>query len=372
MTRFEVRAERATGGITVRLAPGDPQSVTMRFFDADGTDLDAGTQRKIERNYYRQDFRRAFAAEIGDIGFAPRALEYYTAALIRSVDVEAIRSADFQLVVDYAFGSTSVVMPSVLAKLGAEVLSVNPYASTAGAANFDPSVHTARVAQLVRTANANLGAVIDPDGEHIFLVDDEGHVLSHDDALLVLVTLVASLEEHARIALPVAVSRAVERAAAEHGAEIVWTKLSAASLMDTAAEDNISLAASQEGGFIFPDFLPAFDATVTLVNLLALLARSGVRLSKLVNALPRIHIAHESVVTPWEEKGSIMRVLVERLKDRELVLVDGVKILQENGWALVLPDPDEPVTHVWAEGSSDAEARSLAQEYARRLRQMLR
>ncbi|HVL26829.1 MAG TPA: hypothetical protein VM390_01685, partial [Acidimicrobiales bacterium] len=62
----------------------------------------------------------------------------------------------------------------------------------------------------------------------------------------------------------------------------------------------------------------------------------------------------------------------ERMKDRELVLVDGVKVLHDDGWALVLPDPDEPVTHVWAEGSSESEARNLAQQYARRIRQMLR
>ena len=77
-------------------------------------------------------------------------------------------------------------------------------------------------------------------------------------------------------------------------------------------------------------------------------------------------------MTPWEHKGLVMRSLVERSKDRELVLVDGVKVMHEAGWALVLPDPDEPVTHVWAEGQSDAEAVRLAQEYARRIRQILR
>ena len=372
VTRFQVRAERARGGISVRLAPGDPQSVTIRFFDADGTDLDGADQRKIERYFYRQDFRRAYAAEIGDLGFAPRALEHYTAALVRSVDVEAVRGAGFRVVVDYAYGSTSVLMPSVLAKLGADVLAVNPYASTAGAASFDPAVHANRVAQLVRTSNAHLGAVIDPDGEHIVLVDDEGHVLGHDQALLTLVALVASQNEKARIALPVAVSQAVEKTAAEYGAEIVWTKLSAANLMDIAAGGDVTFAASQDGGFIFPEFLPAFDATAALVKTLEMLARSGQRLSKLVSALPRVYIAHETVVTPWEEKGAVMRLLVERTKDRDTVLVDGVKVLHDDGWALVLPDPDEPVTHVWAEASSDADARGLAQEYARRIRQMLR
>ena len=371
VTRFQVRSEHAQGGITVRLVPGDPQSVVIRFFDADGTDIDEAGQRKIERYFYRQDFRRAFAADIGDIGFPPRALEFYTAALMRSVDAAAIAAAGFQVVVDYGYGSTSFLMPNVLAKLGAEVLGVNPYASTAGASAFSGRVHAVRVAELVRTANAHLGAVIDPDGEHITLVDDEGHVLTDDEALMALLTLVTSQHEHAHVAVPVSVSMGAERIAAEAGATITWTKLSAADLMDHAASGRFAFAASQDGGFIFPEFLPAYDATAALVTTLEMLARSGLRLSKVVSGLPRVSVAHESVVTPWEQKGLVMRSVVEQAKGRDLVLVDGVKILHDGSWALIVPDPEEPVTHVWAESSSEAEARALAQEYARRIRHIL-
>jgi mannose-1-phosphate guanylyltransferase/phosphomannomutase len=88
--------------------------------------------------------------------------------------------------------------------------------------------------------------------------------------------------------------------------------------------------------------------------------------------LPQVHMAHETVVTPWEQKGLVMRSLVELSKDRQLELIDGVKVIRDDGWVLALPDPEEPVTHIWSEGADDAVARSLAQEYARRIRQMLR
>jgi mannose-1-phosphate guanylyltransferase/phosphomannomutase len=141
--------------------------------------------------------------------------------------------------------------------------------------------------------------------------------------------------------------------------------------MDAAQEPGVFFAASPEGGFIFPEFLPAFDAAATFVKTLELLAHTGRPLSKVVASLPRTHITHETIVTPWEQKGLVMRSLVEQAT-RELVLVDGVKVLHDNGWVLALPDPEEPVTHIWAEGDSDAEAARLAQEYARRIRQMVR
>ena len=59
-----------------------------------------------------------------------------------------------------------------------------------------------------------------------------------------------------------------------------------------------------------------------------------------------------------------MREMVERAKDCPTVLVDGVKIVYPDGWALVLPDPELAVTHVWAEAASDAEARRLVAIHA--------
>ena len=371
LTRFHVRSIRSEAGVSVRLDPGDPQSVVIRFFDTEGIDIPEATQRKIERLYHREEFRRAIAAEVGDIGFPARALEHYTDVMMSTVDHDAIRSVGFKVVLDYAYGTASFVMPNVLAKLGAEVLSVNPYASTSAAVAFDLDVHAKRVGELVRASGAHLGAVIHAGGERITIIDDAGQVLDDDTALFALLHLVCATNEHARVALPVSVGLGAQELAERFGAEIVWTKLSASHLMEVAAGEDITFAASQESGYIWPDFLPAYDAVATLVKLLAMLAETGLRLSKVVSQSPHAHIAHQAVATPWEHKGLVMRTMVERLKDHELVLIDGVKVIHDDGWALVLPDPDDPITHVWAEGSTAGEARSRAQEYARRIRQIL-
>jgi len=372
LTRFQVRNGASRGGITVRLAPGDPDSVEVRFFDADGRDIDEGTQRKIERLLGREDYRRAFAGDIGDIVFPPRSLEFYTAALEDSVDVERLQERAFKVVLDYSSGAASIVMPSVLAKLGAEVLAINPYASTPQGTTADAAQHHRRLSELVGASGSELGCVISPDGETITLIDDAGHVLSDTEALLALVCLVAESIDGARIALPVSVTEAAERLAVERGAEIVWTKRSDAHLMEVASEGKVSFAASAHGGFIWPDFLPAYDATATLAKLLDLLVASGRTLSSVVATLPRVHLAHETVPTPWERKGAVMRELVERESERDLLLVDGVKVLRADGWALVLPDPEEALTHVWAESDGENAARQLAQEYARAIRQAIR
>ncbi len=374
LTRFHVRGEPSGGGVTVRLAPNDPQSVVIRFFDASGIDINEAAQRKIERLFYREEFRRALAGEIGDISFPARLTEHYTSVLIDDVNLEEIRTAHMKVVLDYAFGAPSFLMPQVLAKLNADVLAVNPYANTRQAMSFDRWRHAGDVAELVRAAGAHLGAVFDPDGEHLTLVDDSGHVLTDDETLLALLQLVleTTAASGATVALPISASRAAQEMCRAAGATLIQTKLSTPHLMEVASQPGVDFAASQEGGFIFPHFLPAYDAVATFVKTLGLLAASGRRLSRVVTSLPRVHIAHESVVTPWDKKGSVMRKVVEQTKDHEQELIDGVKVIFDDGWALVLPDPEEPVTHVWAEAATDADARTRAQEYARRIRQMVR
>ena len=374
-TRFAVRRELSSGGVSVRLDPEDPQSVMIRFFDGNGIDLSEADQKKIERLYYREDFRRSLAGEIGDLRYPARTVELYTAELMATVDVEPVRAAGFKVVLDYAYGAASFVMPNVLAKLGADVLSVNPYASTRQALSFDRFEHARRVAELVRASGAQLGAVIDSDGEHLTLVDDDGHVLSDTEGLMAVLRLVLSQQRVGNsptVVLPVAVGREVEVMCADAGATLVWSKVSNAHVMELASGPAVDFAASGEGGYIFPAFLPAFDAVATLVQALALLAASGTRLSAVVAGLPKVRIVHETVVTPWDHKGLVMRTILEHSADHDVVLVDGVKVLYDDGWALVLPDPEEPITHVWAEGATEGEARSRAQEYGRRIRNLVR
>ncbi|MBX3286192.1 MAG: mannose-1-phosphate guanyltransferase [Acidimicrobiales bacterium] len=372
VTRFLTRQPVAAGGVTIRLVDGDPQSVIVRFFDREGIDITTDAQRKIERLFAREDFRRVLAGEIGDIGFPPRAIEHYTEALGETVDLAAVRGAAFKLVVDYGYGSSAFVMPNVLAKLSADVLGVNPYASTRQRIGADQAEAEAQVSRLVQASGAQLGALIDADGEHLRLVDDEGVVLSHDESRLAFVSLVAGHLLGDRIALPVNVSSQAERLVEPYGVRIQHTKTSTAALMAAASETGCGFAASGDGGFILPGFLPAFDAGAALVKLLELLARADTTLSAVRQSLPRVHQAHETVVTPWEQKGLVMRTLVELSKDRRLELIDGVKVFHDDGWVLALPDPDEPVTHIWAEGADHNAARALAQEYVRRIRQTLR
>ena len=372
VTRFVTRRPAIAGAVALRLDRHDPNRIVIQFMDSDGADMSENGHRKIERIFNREDYRRVFPSEIGDIDYPPRALEHYATALESIVDLPAIREARPKVVVDYASGAVSFIMPNVLAKLGAEVLAINPFASTQGATDFDLETNAAVVSDLVRSSGAGLGVMFSPGGQLLNVVDDTGRLLDDTQLVLALIELRGPTLDGARVALPVSMSsKATELVEARNGS-VVLTQTSGAAIMSAASDPFICFAADNDGRFAVPGFMPAFDATATFVSLLDLLAGQDRRLSEVVDGLPEVFMVTREVVTPWEQKGAVMRVLVEQAKSREVDLVDGVRIHHPEGWALVLPDPDDPITRVTAEGVDQQAAERLADEYVRRIEQLVR
>ncbi len=356
VNRFTIRAERASGGVDIRVSAFDPQSVEMYFFDEEGIDISVGMQRNIEKYFYQANFRRAFHNEIGAISYPPHHLEYYVNALMKQVDVELIKQKRFKVVADYAFGSAAAILPGIFGKLGCEVMGLNAYADETRATLTVEELQNARnrLSDTVKASRSDLGILLDNSGERIYLVDDLGRQISLQNALILFVSLVCRMGEKGRIAVPVSVSSAVEEIGSRYGCEVVRTKVARSALMDVAMEEGVIFAGASGGGYIFPSFLPTYDAIMSVVKLMEALGVTGKSLSSEVNELPPVHLASEEVPSSWENKGLIMRRLSELAGEHRLEMIDGVKVyLDGKAWALVLPDPDEPLLHVLAEAENE-------------------
>src|SRR5207248_6964037 len=157
VARFYARSARATSGLYVRTTPQDAASVDILFFDGRGVDIDATMQRKVERNFYRDDIRRVLAHEIGELSFPARGREYYIREMMNVVDAQAIRTRSPKLVVDYGFGATSLTGPGILGRLGADLLAVNATLDEERivlAESGDVAEHLDQLQRLVRSSGA--------------------------------------------------------------------------------------------------------------------------------------------------------------------------------------------------------------------------
>jgi mannose-1-phosphate guanylyltransferase / phosphomannomutase len=355
-------ARSTAGGVILRTTPGQSESVDIVFLDNQGADLAEAGQRKLERTLSRGEYRRAFPGEIGDLVFPPRIMESYALELLRRVDTSGISEAGLKVVVDTGGGTAALVLPSLLGRLGLDALTVNSgldeASPTETAAERREALH--RLGRLVSSSRAAFGVHFDPVGERIAIVDERGNVIDDERALLVTLDLVAAERRKGRVALPVTTTRLAEQVAAFHGVDIEWIATSPAALTAAATQADVMFGGDGRGGFVVPEFSTAIDAFAAFVQLAGLVARTQLQLSEIDTRIPQSHIVRRSMPTPWAAKGIVMRAVVEEAAGRDVDTTDGVRVVEPDGsWALVLPDPAEPITHVWSEASTDHAAMQL-------------
>ena len=98
VARYITRVSNTAGGVHVRLSPYDSRVVDIRFFDDQGQDLTKDAERNIERVFFR-DFGGCIR-RVGTVEYAPGVIERHTQDFLAALDVEAIRAARPNIVVD--------------------------------------------------------------------------------------------------------------------------------------------------------------------------------------------------------------------------------------------------------------------------------
>ena len=367
VARFYVRTTDAAGGVHIRLSPFDPRIVDIKFFDANGLDISKNTERKIENLYFREDFRRVYLDDIGSIAYAPAVNDRYIAAFLKSIETEALRKKHFRLVVDYGHGASVEVLSPIFNAIGADVIALNatrdPTRYSRTAEEFDRDMQV--LASITGTLKADMGVRIDTGGEKIFVVDNRGQLVDGGKLLAAMAELTLRGRGSGTIAIPVTAPSAVEKVAERQHGKVIYTKVMPYALTTAATTPGVVLVGDGAGGFVFPEFHPAFDGMFAMMKLLEALARDGAQLSDVVSQLPPYHLIRTQVNCPWEYKGKVMRILSEQYRERREEPIDGVKIDLGEEWVLVLPDADRPLFHVLAESRSRDAAQALADKYAR-------
>ena len=339
----------------------DPEAVQIRLFERPGVALSVAMQKEVEKHFIRQELRRVPFGAIGSVSYPARARESYASDLLADLDVEAIRAHDFRIIVDYGYSAGSYVLPLVLGPLGVEAITAHAFESDAGAARVRIAETVDQARRLVPAIEANFGAVFDRSAERIFLIDETGREIRPDQALLLFLHLISLKGGSGAVAVPITATSQVEEVVGDRF-EVVRTQATLAGLTQAATADGIVFAGAPGGGYVFPGFLPAYDAIASLCKLLELLAAVEQPLSTLVSQLPRPTLIHRQVQCPWALKGTVMRVLNERYADGDVDVTDGIKIFDERGWVQVLPDADEPVIHLYAEGDTTESSEDLERE----------
>jgi mannose-1-phosphate guanylyltransferase/phosphomannomutase len=370
VTCHYTRDSSVVGSVHVLASPLDARSADLMVLDERGVALDRRQERKLENTFFREDFRRVLPGEITDISNAEGALANYGRHTTSELKLDAIREAHPRVLVDFGFSSASLILPHLLREAQVEAITLRSgfeeeAALWPQARNRGEELEQASA--ITRTVSALLGARLDPSSQRLTMIDDEGEVLTYEEASCLVALLALRAMGPGVVVAPVSASRRLERVIAHNGGRLALTRADSASIVRAANRNEAMLAVDETGGFVWPSHLAGYDAMYTLLATVEMLVTSRCRLSGLRRELPTGSHLEKSVHCPWEVKGEVMRLLVDSHRSERLDLTDGLKVEVDGGWVLILPDADRPSYRVIASADTEGEAQRELGDFSRAL-----
>ena len=286
-------------------------------------------------------------------------------------DAAAIRARRLRVAVDCGNGSCARLVPRWLAELGCEVLPINDDPSLPFPRLPEPSIAAAAQARaIVLAGHADLGLVLDADGERLSLVDETGRPLS-EELTLPLAVEAALARRKGPIVTNVSTTGLVERVAARHGAKVVRTPVGQAFISEAILEHHAVLGGEGNGGVAVPEVQATHDSAAAIGLLLEHLARTGLSLSALVAGLPAVAMRKLALPVAPRLLFSALQEFREAVGEVEGATVDqtdGVKIVWPDGWVHVRASNTQSLLRVIAEADDAARAQELVDWARERVR----
>ncbi|BBH20118.1 nucleotidyltransferase [Paenibacillus baekrokdamisoli] len=323
------------GGIHIRMLPGEEDNqLVIEFLDPSGLPISKDMERKIENAYFQDDSRLIAVSEVGKRKDCPDVRKLYQEHLL---ELAGSNTKGYTVVLEYHYPNLGSIIPVLADSLGWRIIQLNQVTKT-------PS----ELASWVKSAGADLGLQLDENGRLAVLVTDEGEIVREEMLIVLLVMIRLLNSDVTTLHVPVNAPNIIETLASKYGKQVIRTKADLRSIM----------AGCQDRGFYVYG-----DGLYTLIHMLRIMKARQMPLSQMIGAIPEFALLREQVDCPWTEKGSVMRFLMEQTKGEQVELIDGIKIIHDEGWTLILPDSEEPVFQVFANGVNEQTAKQLASTY---------
>lgn len=356
--RYTVKSAQCQAGVHVKICPYHSEKITLVFTNGYGGNISRAEERKIESKLAQGDYCRTDSTNVVPIKQLTGTTEEYLANLVKGAQFDQLRNAAYKIIMAYDHNNLARYLTPIAVAANLDVQSTSAeqkqHVSWPSYQQMLPEL-----GQEVVQHGAQAGVIIDPNGDSLILLDEQGQPIQ-DDMLTALLVLILLKERGGPVVVPVTAPMVIEDMARQYNSQVVRTK--------TAIQDFLAQLIQQEAKYNqeLSQSLLNLDAMTAFVKVLAYCAKEKVKISDIVAEIPTFFTHKQQVNVPWEIKGKVIRRLIEESPGK-MELLDGVKVFHRDGWALVLPDPEEPVCTVYSEGSSMEIAQELTDMYIEKI-----
>lgn len=370
-----VAMEKADGGIILTASHNPKQWNALKLLNAKGEFLSGADGAEILKIAEEESF---VFAEVDDLGTITYNTDYMDRHInevlnLKLVDVESVKKRNFKVVVDGVNSSGGIVIPSLLKRMGVEVVEL--YCEPTGHFPHNPEPlkeHLKDICALVVKEKADFGIVVDPDVDRLAFISEDGEMFGEEYTLVAVADYVLSKTPGNTVS-NMSSSRALRDITQKYNGIYEASAVGEVNVVELMKKNNAIIGGEGNGGIIYPETHYGRDALVGVALFLTHLSQQDQSVASLRASYPQYYMSKNKIeLTPEIDVDLILEKMTAQYAHEEISTIDGVKIDFAEEWAHLRKSNTEPIIRIYTEAKTQKKADDLALRIIEEIKEIIK
>lgn len=364
----------ADGGIILTASHNPKEWNALKLLNEKGEFITGENGTEVLALAESQDFDYAEVDDLGKYETRDDAFDIHIQKILNlpMVDVQAIKSKKFKVVVDAVNSTGGIAIPQLLKHFDCEIVKL--YCEPNGEFPHNPEPlkeHLGDICELVKKEKADVGIVVDPDVDRLALVDETGDLFGEEYTLVAVADYLLKNKKGVAVS-NLSSSRALRDVAKSHDSEYFASAVGEVNVVTLMKEKNAVIGGEGNGGIIYPDLHYGRDSLVGVALFLTHLAKENKTVSELRATYPSYFMGKKKIeLTPDIDVDSLLTKMEKVYQSEEISTIDGLKIDFENNWVHLRKSNTEPIIRIYTEAFSQEEADELGDKMIEKIKSLI-
>lgn len=367
--------ENAGGGIILTASHNPKQWNALKLLNEKGEFISDSDGQWVLAQAEKTDLDYSQVDDLGSVVYDDSYLQKHIDKVLALplVDVDAIRKANFKVVIDCVNSSGGIFIPALLKALGVDSIH-ELYCEPNGEFPHNPEPLPENLVDLsseVLAHKADLGIAVDPDVDRLCFVCEDGSMFGEEYTLVAVADYVLSHTPGNTVS-NLSSTRALRDVTEAASCTYTAAAVGEVNVVNAMKESNAIIGGEGNGGVIYPESHYGRDALVGIALFLTHLAKKGQKVSVLRASYPAYFISKNKItLTPEMDIDALLLEVEKRYQNQPHSTIDGLKIEFDKQWVHLRRSNTEPIIRIYSEASSEILADNLAQKIILDIKEIL-
>ena len=370
-----VPLENADGGIILTASHNPKQWNALKLLNEKGEFISGAEGNALLEIAEKGSF---IFAEVDDLGIVTNNDSYLQKHIdavldLPLVNIEAIKNANFSVVIDAVNSTGGIFIPALLKALGVHHIT-KLYCEPNGQFPHNPEPlpeHLTDLAAKIKESKADVGFTVDPDVDRLAMGCEDGSMFGEEYTLVAVADYVLSQTPGATVS-NLSSTRALRDVTEQRGEKYHASAVGEVNVVNLMKAENAIIGGEGNGGVIYPASHYGRDALVGIALFLSHLALKKCKASELRDSFPKYWISKNKIqLTPQIDVDYILNKMADKYKNEEVDTTDGVKIYIGKEWVHLRKSNTEPIIRIYSESKSMDDANSFADRFKAEIKALI-